>query len=227
LAEVEKFAEGEYAVALMKGAKITEEEKDRVAAKLSQYTGLSIEFVKQANLRIDQARFCKQLLRSDRTTIGRYDSRLKGADKDAAGERQEYDPSYASVQGAYTFAINDYLRKDLGFKSDLKYEILTGKVQPWNYDIARNRYLNVAPTLRAAMTTNPSLKVYVANGYYDLATPYFATKYTMDHLGLEPALLKNITMGYYDAGHMMYTHKLSHEKLHKEVESFIKASIAK
>ncbi|QVL30025.1 hypothetical protein KIH39_14245 [Telmatocola sphagniphila] len=227
LAEVEKFAENEYTLALMKGAKLSEEDRQKIAQKLGDYTGLSKSFLIRANLRVDQPRFCKELLRSDRLNVGRYDSRLKGIDKDAAGERPDYDPSYASVQGTYTAMFNDYMRNQLNYKSELKYEILTGKVQPWEYGPARNRYLNVAPTLRAAMTANKNLKLFVASGHYDLATPYFATNYTLDHLGLEPEVRKNIRVSYYEAGHMMYAHKASHEKLRKDIEQFYKDALTK
>ena len=119
----------------------------------------------------------KELLRSERKTIGRFDSRVTGVDRDAVGDSPDYDPSYTAVLGPYTAAVNDYVRRELKFESDLPYEILTGKVSPWNYGSARNRYLDVAETLREAMTHNPYLKVFVANGYYDLATPYLATRY--------------------------------------------------
>ncbi len=225
LAEAEKFAGGEYAAALFKGSKISDEEAAAVRKKLARLTGLSEDFVGRSNLRIEIQRFCKELLRGDRKSVGRFDSRFKGADIDAAGERPDADPSYAVVQGSYSTALNIYLKSTLHYESDLPYEILTGRVQPWDYGTARNRYLNVAPTLRQAMTKNRDLKILVANGYYDLATPYFATDYTFNHLGIESALMKNITTTYYDAGHMMYVSKNMHEKLKKDVAAFIKAAV--
>lgn len=225
LAQVEKFAEDEYSKALLKGDKLGEEERKQVAEKLASFTGLSTDYILRTNLRPEIMRFTKELLRGDRRTVGRFDSRMKGIDVDAAGERHEYDPSYATVQGAYTSAVNEYLRTTLKYSSDAQYEILTGKVHPWNYGDYQNRFVNMAPTLRSAMTKNRHLKVFLASGYYDLATPYFAADYTMNHLNLDPTLRKHITTEYYDAGHMMYVHRQSHEKLKKDLTAFYKATL--
>ena len=143
------------------------------------------------------------------------------ADGDNAAERPDFDPSYAAVQGPYTEGWNEYVRQDLKFESDLQYEILTGRVQPWNYGNATNRYLNVAPMLKDAMTTNKYLRVFVANGYYDLATPFAATQYTFNHLGAETGLSQRVTMSYFDAGHMMYINKPSLEKLKQDITKFL------
>jgi carboxypeptidase C (cathepsin A) len=121
--------------------------------------------------------------------------------------------------------LNDYVRRELGFESDLPYEIISGRVRPWKYGPAQNRYLNVAETLRQAMTQNKNLKVFVANGYYDIATPYFATKYTFDHLGLSPNLRANVTMGYYEAGHMMYIRKSDLANLKQDIAEFVEAAL--
>jgi carboxypeptidase C (cathepsin A) len=227
LEEVERFALGEYAEALMKGRALSSGERREVAARLARYTGLSEEYVRRANLRVEISRFTKELLRTERRTVGRFDSRFKGADLDAAGERPEYDPSYAVVQGAFTAAFNQYVRSELKYENDHVYEILTGRVQPWEYGNAKNRYLNVAPTLRQALTKNRGLRVFVANGYYDLATPYFATEYTFNHLGVDPALAGHVTMAYYDAGHMMYIDAASHRKLKKDMAEFYEAALGK
>jgi carboxypeptidase C (cathepsin A) len=224
LAEAEQFAAGDYALALMQGDRLSEQEQQRIAAALSRLCGVSLEFVNQCGLRISDQRFTKELLRDQRRTVGRLDSRFTGIDADAAGESNEYDPSYAGIQGPYTAALNHYLRRDLHFESDLPYEILTGRVRPWNYQTATNRYLNVADTLRQAMTKNPSLRVLVANGYYDLATPYFATHYTFDHLGLDPALRDHVTMTHYRSGHMMYIDLASLRQLKQDVSAFIRAA---
>ena len=221
LAESEAYALGEYATVLMKGDAITQEEQDRTVKKLSRLTGLTPEYVEQTNLRIAIYRFVKELLRDQKRTVGRLDSRFIGMDYDAAGERYEFDPSYAAIQGPFTATLNDYVRRELQFESDLPYEILTGKVGPWNYGRYRNQYVNVAETLREAMTKNPHLKVFVANGYYDLATPYFATEYTFHHLGLDASLRENVTMGYYEAGHMMYIQKKSLLQLKADLSVFI------
>jgi carboxypeptidase C (cathepsin A) len=224
LAEAEKFATGEYTLALMKGDLLSLADRQSVAKKLARYTGLSEEFVTRANLRIDLSRFRKELLRNDRKTVGRFDSRFLGIDQDSAGEAPEYDPSYAVVQGPYTALVNQYLRGPLKYETDLTYRILTDKVQPWNYGNARNRYLNVAPSLRQAMTKNPGLRVLVASGLYDLATPYYATRHTMAHLGLDPALTGHITIEEYPAGHMMYVNEASLLKLKKDVVKFVQGA---
>ncbi|HUP66534.1 MAG TPA: peptidase S10 [Thermoanaerobaculia bacterium] len=223
LAEVEEFALGEYATALMKGNDLPAAESARIAERVSRYTGLSREYVERSNLRIRIDRFVKELLRDRRLTAGRLDSRFTGRDLDAAGERYEYDPSYAAIQGSYTGALLDYVRGDLRFESDLPYEILTGRVRPWSYGNFENRYVNVAEHLRRAMAQNPGLRVFVASGYYDLATPYFATDYTIDHLGYEPDYEDRVTTEYYEAGHMMYVHLPSLGKLGEDLERFILA----
>lgn len=218
LKEVEDFALGEYAVYLLKGNKATDQENEAISKKLSAYTGLSTEYLAQTRNRIKIGRFAKELLRKQSTTIGRFDSRIKASDVDDAGENYEFDPSFNyATFGPYAQAINDYLSRGLNFKSDLPYEILTGKVQPWNYSNVQNRYLNVAETLRQSMVKNPNLRVLVTNGYYDMATPYFATEYTFNHMFLPKNLQQNITMTYYQGGHMMYTVKSELEKLKKDV----------
>jgi carboxypeptidase C (cathepsin A) len=225
LAEVEKFASGEYASALARGAALSKRQQTLIAEKLARYTGLSQEYIEQTNLRPVIYRFCKQLLRDKRRTVGRIDSRFLGMDRDAAGELWESDPSMDAIIGPYTAALYDYVRNELKFESDLPYEIMTGKVWPWSYSDHENRYVNVAETLRHAMCVNPHLKVHVANGYYDLATPYFATRYTFNHLGLEKVLQGNITMRYYNAGHMMYVHAPSIKQLKQDLVGFIQAAI--
>jgi carboxypeptidase C (cathepsin A) len=220
LDEVEKFALTEYTVALMKGDRLDEGETARTAAGLARYTGLSEQFIRRSRLRVPMHRFAKELLRSEGRTVGRFDSRYTGIDRDQAGEAPEYDPSYAAVQGAYTATLNHYLRHELKYESDLPYEILTGRVQPWDFGNAKNRYLNMSGNLRKAMTKNQHLRVFVANGCYDLATPYFATVYTFNHLGLDRSLSSHVSMGFYDAGHMMYVERESHRQLKRDLERF-------
>jgi carboxypeptidase C (cathepsin A) len=224
LDEAERFASGDYTLALAKGDTLAGTERAQTVQKLARLTGLAPAYVEAANLRIPIQRFTKELLRGQSRTVGRYDSRMEGIDLDAAGERPEYDPSYATVQGPFTAAWNQYVRAELKFESDLPYEILTGRVQPWNYTEYQNRYVNVAETLRQSMTQNPALKVFVANGYYDLATPYFATMYTFRHLGLDPKLRGHVSMGFYEAGHMMYTNLASLEAAKKDLAAFIAAA---
>ena len=127
--------------------------------------------------------------------------------------------------GPFTATLNDYIRSELKFESDLPYEVLTGKVQPWDYNDARNHYLEVSSTLGETMSHNPYLKVFVANGYYDMATPYLATRYTFDHMGLPANLQTNISMGYYDAGHMMYVNKPSLAALKADLTAFIHSAL--
>lgn len=220
LDRVEEFAAGEYASALMKGAALSANERAAIVEKVAEYTGLTPEYVARTNLRIKIFRFTKELLRTKHATVGRFDSRLIGQDKDDAGETFEYDPSFVNVQGAYTALVNDYLRSELGFESELIYEILTGLYLDWDFG-KQNEFVNVAETLRSAMTKNPYLKVFVGNGYYDLATPHFATDYTFNHLDLAPNLQQNITMAYYEAGHMMYTHMPSLKKMKKDLDAFL------
>lgn len=216
----EAFAIGEYASALMKGDLLTAEERSHVAIEVARFTGLSVEFVLECNLRVSEGRFFKELLRDRRRTTGRLDSRFTGIDADAAGESFSYDPSYAAIQGPYTACLNDYVRRELQYTNDLPYEILTGRVWPWSYRNAQNQYLNVAETLRGAMTENQALKVFLASGWFDLATPHFAADYTISHMGLEGDLRANVDVRYYPAGHMMYIQKSSLARLKDDLRSF-------
>ena len=221
LKEVEAFAVGEYNLALMKGTDLPEDERQEITRKLVRYTGLPIDYIERTDLRVSIMRFCKELLRAQGKTVGRFDSRFTGLDRDSVGERFEYDPSYTNILGPYTATLNDYLRSQLKFESDIAYEILTDRVHPWNYDTHQNQYVNVTDILRKAMTTNPYLKVFVASGYYDLATPYMATQYTFNHLGLDKSLQQNVSMSFYEAGHMMYVHQQSLIQLKKDLSCFI------
>ncbi len=225
LAEVERFATTDYALALLQGDQLPAAERERIASALARYTGLSADFILRSDLRINIFHFCKELLRDQQRTVGRLDTRYTGIDRHAVGERFEYDPSYSAIQGPYSAALNDYVRRELKFESDLPYEILTGKVWPWNYDKHTNRYVNVADNLRTAMSHNPYLKVIVANGYFDLATPYMATKYTFSHLGIDQSLRENITMTYYPAGHMMYVQRASLAQLKDDLAQFVRTAV--
>jgi carboxypeptidase C (cathepsin A) len=223
--ESRKFAVGEYADALLTGDALPSARRAEIMQKVARLTGLSPDYIDRTNLRIEIQRFTKELLRSERRTIGRIDARFTGIDRDAAGERPEFDPSIAAIIGPYSGMLNDYVRNDLKFDSDLPYEVLTGRVRPWNYAPYENRYVNVAETLRGAMTQNPFLHVFVAKGYYDLATPFFAADYTFDHLGLDPTLRGHLSGAYYEAGHMMYVHPPSLAKLKADIALFIKSSM--
>jgi carboxypeptidase C (cathepsin A) len=226
LAEVEQFALGEYAAALLKGDRLTRRERDGIVERLARYTGLSTAFIQRSNLRINDQHFFKELLRQHNRTVGRLDSRFLGRDRVGVSEQPEYDPLLTNVMGPYTAAFYDYVRTDLKFESDLPYEILNGSfVNPWSYAEFENKYVNVGETLRQAMTTNPYLKVFVANGYYDLGTPYFASEYTFSHLGLDESLRENITMGYYEAGHMMYIHIPSLAEIKRDLVAFMRGAM--
>lgn len=220
LDEVKQFSMTEYNHALMMGDKLSETERDNIINKLHDYTGLSKEYLDETNLRLSVGRYNKELLRKEGLTVGRLDARITGHDYDRAGEGFDYDPSYnIAIYGAYTAAINDYIRRDLKYENDIPYEILTGRVRPW--PLVQDQYLNVAETLRGAMVKNPYLKVWICNGYFDMATPYFATDYVIHHMFLPKELQKNISFTYYEAGHMMYIHKPSLLKLKKDYNQFV------
>lgn len=225
LAEVETFARTEYTLALMQGDGLPDEEQAQIGQKLARYTGLSPEYIERVNLRLEIHRFIKELRRDEGITVGRLDSRFTGIDRDSAGEYYEYDPSYAVILGPYTATFNDYVRRDLAFENDIPYEILNMKVWPWDYSDHQNEYVNVAETLRKAMTMNPHLRVFVGNGYFDLATPYFATQYTFSHMALHPSLKENVSMAYYEAGHMMYAHQPSLAKLKADLDGFLATAV--
>ena len=225
VAMAEKYALGPYSAALMQGDALSAEDRASVAAHLSNLTGLSKEYIDRANLRIRIDRFDKELLRDQKRTVGRLDGRFIGIDRDAAGEEPEFDPSLAAITGEYTAMLNDYVRRELKFESDLPYEILTGRVQPWSFDRNNNRYLDVSETLRRAMAENPYMRVFIANGYYDLATPFAATKYTFARTQIDPELRDHVSMDFFKAGHMMYIDRREHAKLKKDIEEFMKSAI--
>ena len=204
---------------------MSNDERKEIASKLAGFTGLDEDYILRTNLRIEIFRFTKELLRKKNRTVGRLDTRFIGIDRDSAGENFEFDPSMAAITGAYTATFYDYIRGELNYECDLPYEILNGKVWPWSFAENENNYVNVAETLRRSMNINPYLKVHVANGYYDLATPYFATKYTFDHLGLDDSLKGNISMSYYPAGHMMYIQVQSLDAMKTNLVEFIKDAI--
>ncbi len=222
LAEAEEFALGDYATALLQGSALTAERKQATIQRLAALTGLDADYVDRCNMRIEIMRFAKELLRADRQTVGRFDSRIKGQDRDAAGEHYENDPSHAVVHGAFTGAFNQYVRGELHFSTDRPYAILADLYQNWDYSRHANRYLNAAETLRSAMVQNPHLKILAACGLYDMATPYFATEYTFNHLGLPPELQANVHITRYPAGHMMYVHQPSLEQFKADLALFIR-----
>ncbi|HEX6289393.1 MAG TPA: peptidase S10 [Herpetosiphonaceae bacterium] len=223
--EVEAFAMGEYALALLKGATLPEDERVAIVERLARYTGLSPDYIDRSDLRINDDRFVKELLRDQRRTVGRLDSRFLGYDRDAVGEHNEHDPSYAVILGPFAATFNAYIRSDLQFESDLPYEVLSWRVRPWSFGDFEGKYVEVVETLRRAMTNNPWLKIFVANGYYDFATPYFATVYTFNHLGIDRSLQDNISMAFYEAGHMMYIHRPSLVQLKADLADFVQRAV--
>ncbi|MBL8510811.1 MAG: peptidase S10 [Betaproteobacteria bacterium] len=221
LAEVEAFAAGEYATALFQGAKLDDAQRDALVERLARYTGLSPEYVHQSNLRIDVFRFCKALLRDEGRTVGRLDSRFTGNDRDGAGERFEFDPSHSNLYGAYAATFNDYVRRELDFSVDLPYEVMKAFYLDWGWAGFANRYASAGETLRQAMSKNPHMRVFVANGYFDFATPHFASDYTFNHLALDAVALKRLDVAYYEAGHMMYIHQPSLRQVSADLHRFV------
>jgi carboxypeptidase C (cathepsin A) len=180
--EARTFATGEYATTLLRGNSLGDAERRAAAQKIARLTGLSPEYVERANLRIDPGRFRKELLRDRRLTVGRLDGRFTATELDAAGESAEFDPSNTALQGAYTAMFSDYVRNELKWESDLHYDT-SGNVRPWTYD--QNRYMDMTEPLRQTMARNPFLKVFVAAGYYDLATPVAGIEINFWHLGYD------------------------------------------
>jgi carboxypeptidase C (cathepsin A) len=225
LAEAEKFAAGDYTLALMQGQALPAETRVKIVRQMSRLTGLEESYIDRADLRIPIFRFTEQLLSKEQKVVGRFDSRYKGFIRDRLSEAMEYDPSGEAVFSAYASTFNHYVRTELKYESDLPYEILTG-VGPWNWN-AENRYLNVAETLASALTKNPFLRIHVGSGFYDLATPYFATRYTFNHLGIHPDLRKNIFMDEYSAGHMMYLNLADLKKQKADLSRFIRGASGK
>lgn len=222
LAEVEKFVEGDYAVALWKGTSLPAKDRAECVKQLARFTGLDPQYVDLTDLRIQIHRFCKELLRKQRKTVGRLDSRYTGLDALMVGESIEHDPSSSTISAAFTACINDWLRREVGYAIDLPYYVSNpGQLwQSWEWGSAGAGYPDTSEALRSAMSKNPNMKVLVTSGYFDLATPYYATEYTKSHLGLEPSVVNNIQTAYYESGHMMYVHEPSMVKMHADVSQF-------
>ncbi len=219
--EVEQWAANDYMLALEKGDRLTGKDRDEVIAQLARYTGLDKQFIDNANLRVSLNFFRKELLRDEKRSIGRLDARFRGFDSSYVTAGPDFDASEAAIRPPYTSTFNNYVRSELNYKSDLEYYILGGGItSPWNWG-TNNGYVDTSIALRNALAKNPYLKVFVAMGYYDMATPYFAVDYTLHHISLDPALLKNFSTGHYEAGHMMYIDEKSLGKLRTDVGKFI------
>jgi carboxypeptidase C (cathepsin A) len=216
--EARTFAFGEYMAALTKGNALAGTERQAMAARLAHYTGLSAPFILASNLRVDSGRFRKELLRDTRLMLGRLDGRFTGLDADAAGERQEFDPSNTALQGAYTALFQDYIKNELKWESDLHYPS-SGNVQPWTY--VQNRYMDESDPLRRTMARNPFLKVFVACGYYDMATYMGGSEFNFTHFAYDAAITSRVSFGYYEAGHMIYIRPSAHKALKADIVKFI------
>ncbi|MBN9500497.1 MAG: hypothetical protein BGO01_07755 [Armatimonadetes bacterium 55-13] len=224
--EALKFARSEYLPALSEGDKITPEKKKDIAAKLSHFTGLSDEYLEKANLRINDFRWYKELLRSQKRLIGRYDSRYVGFDLNPDSDRGGPDPSYTQVQPVFTSTINDYLPGEIGYETTLRYYILgDGIGAPWKYPEGGGP-LDKSGSLRQAIAANPYTKVMVAMGYYDVACPMGTNDQLLDNLSLDPLLANNIVRTRYQAGHMIYLDDECRRQLHRDVAAFIKSQSA-
>jgi carboxypeptidase C (cathepsin A) len=219
--EARTFAFGDYLLALAKGHTLDEAARTAMADKLARFTGLSSRYLLSANLRVDAARFRKELLRDKRLVVGRLDSRFTALDADAAGERQEFDPSNTALQGAYVALFQDYVKNDLKWESDLHYPT-SGNVRPWAY--VQNAYMDKTEALRQSMAKNPFLRVFVACGYYDMATLLGGSEFNFTHLAYDRQIVDRVAFGYYEAGHMIYIRPSAHKALKQDVARFIKAA---
>jgi carboxypeptidase C (cathepsin A) len=219
--EARQFAIGPYAAALLKGQKLGAEERASVRRELARFTGLSETFIDRADLRVSLDRFYKELLRDRGLTVGRLDSRYTGKDYDNAGEEIDNDPSFYGIDAGYTAAINSYLRDNLKFKTDRSY-VTIGGVNGWDWDLGRGDgtyYKNVAPYIGRALRENSGLHVFVGQGYYDFATPFFGAEYSLSRTGMPQ---DRIEYHYYDAGHMMYIRDEDRAKLSRDIKDFIR-----
>jgi carboxypeptidase C (cathepsin A) len=218
--EVEKFAAGEYAMALQQGDSIDPTLRQSVIDRLARYTGLSKQYIARCDLRIDLSHFDTELLRDETKIVGRLDGRFTAFNETATQQTPEFDPSEAAIRPPYTSVFGDYVKTELGFQSDLVYYVLGGGIGRWDFDTAGGRagFADTSQALRRAFAKNPYLQVYIAEGFYDAATPYFAVEYTFNHMGLTPDAHKNIARGHFNAGHMVYIDNESMNKLKQDVD---------
>jgi carboxypeptidase C (cathepsin A) len=219
LKEAEAFSMGEYADALARGDDLSGAERKAIIDKLVRFTGLESRYIDENNLRWDVAHFTRQLLRDSRRTIGRYDGRLAGPSSMNTGETSEFDPSMTLIMPPFVTMFTNYVRSELGYKTDMFY-YPTGGIQPWDYGV-QNGFGDTTAMLRDAMVRNPYMRVMVAASYFDLATPYYAVEYTFNHMGLDARMHKNITWQFYPSGHMLYIDSDSRAKLKHDLSEFI------
>ena len=220
LKEAESYAAGDYAQALRSGDRLSSGERKAAAAKLARLTGLSPEFIDRSELRVDLDHFQRELLRDRNLVVGRLDSRLTGPGARAATTSTEFDPSMTTIRPPYTAVWYHYVRTELGYESDDDYHILGGGVTGWDY-ASDNRYADVSDHLRLAFEKNPHMKLYVGAGHFDMATPYFAAWYTLDHMALPEAAKANIRRHEYESGHMYYINLESLHAMKRDVASFL------
>jgi carboxypeptidase C (cathepsin A) len=219
LKAAEEWATTDYLIALGKGDRLSSEERHVVVEKLAGFTGLDKTFIDNRNLRIDRKTFANELLGKQGKTIGFMDSRLTAPNLDPAVPLG-FDPTVATIRPPFTATFNGYVRNELGFQSDLEYFTLGGGIEHWDWE-AKNRYADTSDNLRNTFAKNPYMRVFIASGYFDIATPYFATEYTLAHLALTPRLRDNITTTRYRSGHMIYLDASSISQLKRDVEKFI------
>jgi carboxypeptidase C (cathepsin A) len=223
LKEAETFAMGQYAAALAKGDDLPAAERKTVIAQINRFTGIDPKYLDETNLRFDVSHFTRELLNDQHLTIGRYDGRLSGPSPLNVGETSEMDPSSTLITPPFTAVFTNYVRNELGYKTDMYY-YPSGGIQPWNYDV-QNGFGDTTALLRNAMVKNPYMKVMICAGYFDLATPYYAVEYTFNHMGLHPEMHKRITWNFYQAGHMLYIDSDQHAKLKQDFSQFVQNSL--
>ena len=219
LDEVEAWVEEVYVPSLSRGDRISPDERDKVIEGIARFTGLSREFISQSDLRIEIQQFCKQLLRAERKTVGRLDSRFTGTDRSGVTDVPDYDPSLNGIRPPFTSVLNHYIRTELGFESDVEYHILRGL--EWTYGDAAKGYADTSDALRSAFAKNPYMHLFIASGHYDMATPYYATYYTLSHSNISPEVSGNIVTREYPTGHMVYIDSGALRALRDDVVTFI------
>jgi len=218
-AEVEKWAATEYTLALQQGDALPASERQSVADHLARYTGLPKQYIERCNLRVDLSHFDTELLRDEGKVVGRLDARFTGPTTSATEQEPDYDPSEAAIRPPYTSVFGDYIKQELGYQTDLKYYVLGGGIGKWDYDVSGwSGFANVSRYLREGFEKNPYMRVFIAEGMYDAATPYFAVDYTFDHMQLTPEAHKNITKDHFNAGHMVYIDNASMTKLRQDID---------
>lgn len=224
LREAEEYCTRDYPLALAQGRRLRGAERAEHVARVASLTGLSPEWVDRADLRIEHIRYFTELLRDQGKVVGRLDSRFTGPAAAGNAERLDADPSHDAIAGPYAAAFNHHVRSDLGYESDLHYEQISQRVQPWSYAEFEGRSVDVTPQLARAMRANPHLRVHVAYGWYDGATPYFAAQEVLQHLAIPDELQANIEHKYYEGGHMMYVHEPSRVQQAADLADFVTAA---